>query len=1001
MLTNTQNIAALCLALCAASCQPSKPNFSDPSAVRQATLSELVFNIIHSNLARSEACGEPYAQRFAANKAPFIDALDHTLTHELSDPLPEIVGSVLVPAVDNGNLPRLTQATGETAAMLLDPVAEPNLETIHAAVSLSNTRSVIEVDHALTLLDRSLEDPAFIERVHSLAGLAQTHDGVDFTLDAGIELVSNALEGLDESPLACEGLTLGDMNDTLLRVEGFVPDTQLGAPALAVRADVNGNPRVRLAEDGLLYAPFMDRDVDGVADVDAQGRPVDAGGQPVTLPPFGTEGARDAQGRALGPDGKPIYDYYDVKQTALSHILQLTRDGFDESVHIEGLKLLEVVLGDPVVCDDGTGTCRQYPGADHPVADVVWLLIEVARFDRALAFLDTFAVVVRDNPQLAEDLFVAIGAVLVAFDDAFDLSDLALLELVEEVLPFADDLLRRDNRSGVSTPRALMEVIHELGQTSRDFPEKLGTMVDYVELEKPRACAEGDPDLTRSTPVDYERPRYYSEGGRQVDNRSGLEQVIELLEVADCGRVPLLAGGGKSVAYVVLDLIADMSPGDVCGLIDIVTSALPDLLTNIGLRLIGCRDNAEAVADALDSLDALTRSGSLDFLIPLARVFKERDQLDLLIDILSYVAEDLRRADQGGQSVMRRALPALSALLANDTPETLFDLLDLFVLVPASDGDGSMADVMIDSLARMVARGPTPTRTGLAQDSSLALELLTAIREMVARLEARQAVGSLDKVLDHLSAYLTETQMEQGRRRLTNPNLIPLADIVLQLAQDAADLPRPNYDCYMDGFQRESEALLTGRDFATTLRLTGTLTRTTDGFVVEAWMRAFLAPSLSDPEADLYGPMLQNIAALLSTPFDADDLTHLLQFLGRALQENRDQGRELVAIFDELLRSDEQGTLLKMGRNLIEPRAPGEDPAAVTLLEIFGDVMVVRPQQMCAIGDDPVDVDTLTQAVEAVVSFIGDDEDGLGAIYDLIGRRTDHPDVTSTNTATP
>ena len=49
---------------------------------------------------------------------------------------------------------------------------------------------------------------------------------------------------------------------------------------------------------------------DGVADVDALGRPIDAGGQPVTLSPFGTEGARDAQGRALGSDGQPIYDYY-------------------------------------------------------------------------------------------------------------------------------------------------------------------------------------------------------------------------------------------------------------------------------------------------------------------------------------------------------------------------------------------------------------------------------------------------------------------------------------------------------------------------------------------------------------------------------------------------------------------------------------------------------------------------------------------------------------------
>src|SRR6185295_19884734 len=66
---------------------------------------------------------------------------------------------------------------------------------------------------------------------------------------------------------------------------------QLGAPAWIVRVDVNGNPAVATDAQGKLLAPFVDRNADGAADVDAQGRPVGVTGTAIDIPPFGTPGA--------------------------------------------------------------------------------------------------------------------------------------------------------------------------------------------------------------------------------------------------------------------------------------------------------------------------------------------------------------------------------------------------------------------------------------------------------------------------------------------------------------------------------------------------------------------------------------------------------------------------------------------------------------------------------------------------------------------------------------
>src|SRR6476661_5143320 len=98
------------------------------------------------------------------------------------------------------------------------------------------------------------------------------------------------------------------------------------------------------------------------------------------------------------------------------------------------------------------------------------------------------------------------------------------------------------------------------------------------------------PDPTPNGPlVDYRRNRFYQSGSTWVDNRSGLEQAIELLAYADCGFIGCSQGSistscvaatalngafgdpaDGTVAEWLLGAMASKSPSTVSSLISII-----------------------------------------------------------------------------------------------------------------------------------------------------------------------------------------------------------------------------------------------------------------------------------------------------------------------------------------------------------------------------------------------------------------------------------------------
>ncbi len=975
----------------------NQPDFADPGAGGdRLTLGELVYQILHDNLERADTCGAEYAGTLAVDRERFVATFDHAMTDDVVDELPELLGGTLLPVVDSGDLPAMTDALAEALALLVDDELDPERTVLTSALEIAHTRSVLERSHVFEVARRLLASPDLEANLHALAELASARDGEGNLLGTTLDLLGRNLESAPTS--SCEGVVVEGFADTLLATDPYAPDAAMGDPAWAVRADVHGNPVVR-PRGGVLPEPFVDADADLVADVDDLGRPVGADGRPVELPAFGYGPGFDGAGRALGADDELLYEYVDVKQTTLSHVLQLLRAALEADAHRDLAEVADAVLGTPIACPDGEGTC--YPAADHPIADVAFLLFEVAGDPAARTLVETLAVLLEEDPELAEDVLVAVGNVIEAFEGStLSLTDRALLETAEGLVPLLADVFALPASGGARTPRLLLDAIAELGDDARDFPGELQLIVDHHDLYKADECSAEMPDLGRSTPVDYERPRYYTSGGIAVDNRSALEQVIELLDVADCGDVPF--SGDQTVAYVILDMLADRSPSTVCSVIDTFLGAI-DVVPGAGdwvvansLDAIGC--NGDAVVVELRSLETLAQSGALDFLIPLARVFKPQGQLELLIDILSYVARDLRRdedGDPGSSSVIRQALPAVSAAIDAGVADPLFDLVDLLLTLDTADGD-PLADALVDTMAFLVDdEGTIRTRQGSERTSYLQA-ILAPLKELVDRLRTGRATPAFDRLVDHLGGYLTRTERVGDREVLAERNLVPLFGVLSRTARDVTSRDLAAWQCVVGEAQDGADELLVGRDFATVVRLIDTVDRQPEGAVVEVWVGSLLDPA---PRDGLYGPLLQVGAGALGTAATLPDGTELdaqplVGWLGRVARQRSTDGADLLGIVDAMMQTDENDALQAIGANMVSPGPlDSREVAMATIMDIGDSVTDVAEPAMCVAEDDHrYTVAEAEDVVRSLVDFMNDDA-GLPAIYRLFGLRRDAPET--------
>ena len=66
------------------------------------TFGELVYRIIRTNLVAAQSCSLEYVGQLEPHHADFVRSFDHMLSAEIRNNVPELLGSTIVPVVENG-----------------------------------------------------------------------------------------------------------------------------------------------------------------------------------------------------------------------------------------------------------------------------------------------------------------------------------------------------------------------------------------------------------------------------------------------------------------------------------------------------------------------------------------------------------------------------------------------------------------------------------------------------------------------------------------------------------------------------------------------------------------------------------------------------------------------------------------------------------------------------------------------------------------------------------
>jgi len=275
----------------------------DHPANQSLTFGEMVFRIIRTNLVASNSCSLEYVGQLEPHHADFVGSFDYTLSQDIRNDVPELLGNTIVPVVKNGTLPGLVDRVGESLHTLVDDNVDPDRKTLTAIAHLANSPTLVESSMVTDLAAGAVARDDLRSVLHSTRLLMEENDSVDTVLNDALSLASHS-DALP--PSTCTGLTLDDVQGTLLRTDGFVDDPHyaLGAPGWMVRPDAHGNPKVLVdTVTGKLPVPFTDLDNDGVADTGPTGEPIDAYGNVIEIPYLGGAGDHDAQGRALNGHG--------------------------------------------------------------------------------------------------------------------------------------------------------------------------------------------------------------------------------------------------------------------------------------------------------------------------------------------------------------------------------------------------------------------------------------------------------------------------------------------------------------------------------------------------------------------------------------------------------------------------------------------------------------------------------------------------------------------------
>jgi len=962
----------------------SAPGGIGGGALAGMNIGEVVFRVVRSQLAASPDHAQEKVTALEARHDEFVAAVNATLTADSLQQLGPTLRSVLE-LVDDGTLPAMT----ENIALILEMVlTEPDQRTLKALAALQNTRSVVPAGDTREFAARLVNYREIEQLFEAISEIIRLNDGVD---DAGrpngeqdlvrevLDVASRKLKeaGQPAAPAStapgggAAGGLLAGIGDELLKHAPLRGTSTFGVPAWVARADAKGNAEVAVDPvTRTLYTPFTDRDRDLVADTDADGYPVDAAGARIDIAPFGHQGLRDGDGRAMAHDGRTLYVYVDAKQTLLAHFLTLAGEALRRDYGSQVADILQVVLGPQVANDNGTplDPSDDFQGyaADNPVPDLLYGGLETFKYPHSPKVCRAVSALADRDPRKAEQLLLGLGKVLEKLRPVSlqgQSPSAQSRQLTDQLVALFDQVFE------TGTGRLLIDVIYRIGQSARDLPAELALMARYRTIV--RNPATGRVDLSRSVPVDYN-------AAPGTFNRSVLHQLCDLVAHADQCRTFIFFGG--SLADTVLNLMASQSPQTVAQL----SAALQGLKPLVSLY-------CPPIANDIDAIDGLVQSGALDAFLPIAKAFKDKGRIDLLKNILITL-------DRSYLTVLRPSEPSMYDVLASGGVEHIFDVLAIATQVRDPLTNETCADILADAIGDLVDDDRVVVdRRGRRVQSLLHL-LLNPLRTMEDRLAAAGSLGQLNDLMFNVTDLLVERRVNDNGtpgnpgddfEELVQPSLVPFVARMLDLM--ARNLPTTSSAriSYIAQQQQDSVRFFMGRDFAALVRLVDALKRAPGSGAIRLAVMNLLTPQ-ANPQDDVFGSLLKLAAVALQTRVDSAPVRDLAAFLGAVIDPAANRIVPLLSGLTALMRAQAGHAFLALLRNYLNPAPPGagllpgQSPA-----EVIGSVMEdIRAAGNGGQTPGAATVQEIDDGIRGIVTFIRDRQSGLAYIFDVIrGRR--------------
>lgn len=515
------------------------------------------------------------------NRARLAEALDQTLPEDLHDELGNFLGE-LMPMFDppRERLPQSTRLLSDLLATLsadddaLDAMSRMGTRTGYRPLRLGlgvvrPLLSYPEIDTFVDLALRTLtdlpEDP--------MDGLAADEFRAVHTA------LAMEMAGMvpDEPLPAGERSTLALTRELMYRTDARFGGTT--APRWALLRDTRG---IALPRGGTVFAPFVDGDGDGLADVDALGRFVGSGGGLLDVPPpfavLDEVGVpRDGSGRAIDTSAMPFFSYIDADDTMAAGVVREALPWFDRDspTLLQLSRALPAMLGaDAMRSETYGGATLTYGGWDTRTSsaiDMMYALSTILPRDRTGDVLGLLATLVEEHQSEAAGV-VHSGHYMLTRSDMYPGA------VLRQPNSFWDDMIelaiRLDRR-----PEMLEAVIRSFADPrSAQLGDLYGNMMRYrdeitYDPADPNGAAVGLP-LDRL--VDRTMPDV--EG-----NESLFERSVGLIDGLDGVRVCNRAGARLDIDLGIINLRYPLiGTADECELIDI-----PNVAEAYALAILG------------------------------------------------------------------------------------------------------------------------------------------------------------------------------------------------------------------------------------------------------------------------------------------------------------------------------------------------------------------------------------------------------------------------------